>query len=257
MWVKVLKEFFWLWWDNLSKNILVSILGFLANLPTLFFTMGLFVFMKIPFDVTPTQSEINLFWMVMSVLFGLSIFFPVQLGLLYVVKNFSLGGHKKFFSEFFEGVKLTIGRSLITMLLSAFLYFVGVFAIIFYSTFFGLTNIIGVVLSVITFWYLVIFTLFFVVLSLYIVFFPKDSLKTSIQRSWIIMMDNIIIVFLTSFTVVPIFIFSFVSAIGMILLYQGLVNSLLVAMFVVILRKYKVVEDIEDTRTIRDVFRPF
>ncbi|MGB9621914.1 MAG: hypothetical protein ACPL4C_05735 [Brevinematia bacterium] len=257
MWVKVLKEFFWLWWDNLSKNILVSILGFLANLPTLFFTMGLFVFMKIPFDVTPTQSEINLFWMVMSVLFGLSIFFPVQLGLLYVVKNFSLGGHKKFFSEFFEGVKLTIGRSLITMLLSAFLYFVGVFAIIFYSTFFSLTNIIGVVLSVITFWYLVIFTLFFVVLSLYIVFFPKDSLKTSIQRSWIIMMDNIIIVFLTSFTVVPIFIFSFVSAIGMILLYQGLVNSLLVAMFVVILRKYKVVEDIEDTRTIRDVFRPF
>ncbi|MGC8871186.1 MAG: hypothetical protein ACP5PT_08890, partial [Brevinematia bacterium] len=132
-----------------------------------------------------------------------------------------------------------------------------VFAIIFYSTFFSLTNIIGVVLSVITFWYLVIFTLFFVVLSLYIVFFPKDSLKTSIQRSWIIMMDNIIIVFLTSFTVVPIFIFSFVSAIGMILLYQGLVNSLLVAMFVVILRKYKVVEDIEDTRTIRDVFRPF
>lgn len=257
MWVKVLKEFFWLWWDNLSKNILVSILGFLANLPTLFFTMGLFVFMKVPFDVTPTQSEVNSFWLVISVLFGTSIFFPVQLGLLYVVKNFSMGEHKKFFAEFFEGMKMTISKSFLGMLFSALLYLLGVFAIIFYSTVFGLTSVIGIILSVITFWYLVVFTLFLVVLSLYIVFFPKDSLRTSIQRSWIIAMDNIIVVFLTSFTVVPIFIFSFVSAIGMLLLYQGLVNSLLVAMFVVILRKYKVIEEVEDNRTIRDVFRPF
>lgn len=257
MWVKVLKEFFWLWWDNFSKNIIVSILGFLANIPTLFFTMGLFLFMRIPFETTPTQAEVNLFWLVISVLFGSSIFFPTQIGLLVVAKNFSSGEHRKFFAEFFSGIKELIGRSLLGTFAGAFFYFLGAFAIIFYSTFIGLNNILGVILAVITFWYLVVFTMFFVILSLYIVFFPKDSIKTAISRSWVIMMDNVFVVFLTLLMVIPIFVFSFISAVGMMLFYQGLVNSLLVAMFVVILKKYKILEDVQDNRTIKDIFKPF
>ncbi|MCX8028781.1 MAG: hypothetical protein N2712_02180 [Brevinematales bacterium] len=257
MWVKVLKEFFWLWWDNFSKNILVSILGFLANIPTLFFTMGLFLFMRVPFETTPSQGEINLFWIAVGVLFGSSIFFPVQIGLLTVAKNFSTGEHKKFFAEFFSGMKERLAKSILGTIIGAVFYFFGIFAIVFYTNFFGITNIIGIILTVITFWYLVVFTMFFVVLSLYITFFPKDSIKTAISRSWIMMMDNVFIVFLTLLTIVPIFIFSFISAVGMILFYQGLINSLLIAMFVVILKKYKIIEDVEDTRTIRDIFKPF
>ncbi|MCS7298698.1 MAG: hypothetical protein RMJ37_01895 [Spirochaetia bacterium] len=257
MWVKVLKEFFWLWWDNFSKNILVSLLGFFANIPTLFFTMGLFLFMRVPFEATPTQGEINLFWIVISTLFGTSIFFPTQIGLLTVAKNFSSGEHKKFFAEFFAGMKERIGKSLLGTVAGGLIYFFGTFAIVFYSNFFGLTNIFGIILTVITFWYLVTFTLFFVILSLYITFFPKDSIRTAISRSWVIMMDNVFVVFLTVLTIVPIFIFAFISAVGMALFYQGLVNSLLVAMFVVILRKYKIIEDVEDTRTLKDIFKPF
>ncbi len=257
MWVKVLKEFFWLWWDNFSKNIIVSILGFLGNIPTLFFTMGLFLFMRVPFEAIPTQEEINLFWIVIAILFGSSIFFPTQIGLLTVAKNFSSGEHKKFFAEFFDGIKQNLGKSILGTITGAIIYFLGVFAIIFYSTMFGLMSIIGLILTVITFWYLVVFTLFFVVLSLYIVFFPKDSIKTAISRSWVIMMDNVFIVFLTILTIVPIFIFAFISAVGMMLFYQGLVNSLLVGMFVVILRKYKIIDTPEDTRTIKDIFKPF
>ncbi|MEN2997927.1 MAG: hypothetical protein ABDH28_02680 [Brevinematia bacterium] len=257
MWVKVLKEFFWLWWDNFSKNIIVSILGFLGNLPTLFFTMGLFLFMRVPFEATPTQSEINLFWLVIITLFGSSIFFPTQIGLLAVARNFSNGTHKKFFAEFFSGIKENFGKSVSGTLVGALVYFLGVFAIVFYLSFFGTTSIIGIALSVITFWYLVVFTFFFVILSLYVVFFPKDRIRTAISRSWVIMMDNVFIIFLTFLMVVPVFIFSFISAVGMMLFYQGLVNSLLVGMFVTILKKYKVIEDVEDNRTIKDIFKPF
>ena len=257
MWAKVLKEFFWLWWDNLSKNILVSIMGFLVNIPTLAIVMGLFIFMRVPFEVAPTYEELSYFWLIMAVLFGMSMFFPSQIALLGVVKRFATGGHKKFFAEFFEELKLTWKKSLLGTLVAPIVMFLGVFAIIFYISFFGADNIIGIVLAVITFWYLVVIVLFFVVLSVYIPFFPNDPLRVSIKRSWTIMMDNVFVVFLTVMMIVPIFVFNFVSAIGMLLLYQGLVNSLLVAMFVVILKKYKVIEDVEDNRTIRDIFRPF
>ncbi len=257
MWVKVLKEFFWLWWDNFSKNIIVSVLGFVGNIPTLFFTMGLFIFVRIPIEPLPKQEEINLFWIVISVLLGSSIFFPTQIGLLTVAKNFSTNTHKKFFAEFFQGIKENLSKSVLGTIAGGLIYFLGTFAMIFYSVFFGTNNILGIILTVLTFWYMVVFTLFFVVLSLYIVFFPKDSIRTSISRSWVIMMDNVFVVFLSVLTIVPIFIFSFISAVGMMLFYQGLVNSLLVAMFVVILRKYKILEDIQDNRTIKDIFRPF
>jgi len=257
MWVKILKDSFWLWWDNLSKNIFVSIIGFLVNIPTLAIVMGLFVFMKIPFDISPTPEEINYFWIIMSILFGMSIFFPSQIALLGVTKRFATGEHRKFFAEFFEELKLTWKKSIVGVFGASFVMFLGVFAIIFYLNFFGLKSIIGIVLAVITFWYLVVIVLFLVVLSLYIPFFPKDPLKVAIKRSWVITMDNIMVVFLTVSTIIPIFVFNFVSAIGMLLLYQGLVNSLLVAMFIAILRKYKVIEDVEDNRTIKDIFKPF
>jgi len=257
MWVKVLKESFWLWWDNLSKNILVSIMGFLVNIPTLAIVMGLFIFMRIPFEATPTYEELSYFWLVISVLFGMSMFFPSQIALLGVAKRFATGEHKKFFAEFFEELKLTWKKSLIGTFVAPVIMFLGVFAIIFYLGFFGADSIIGIVLSVITFWYLVVIILFLVVLSIYIAFFPNDPLKISIKRSWAIMMDNVFVVFLTVMMVVPIFIFNFVSAIGMLVLYQGTVNSLLVGMFVVILKKYKVIEDDEDNRTIKDIFKPF
>ncbi|MFN4244538.1 MAG: DUF624 domain-containing protein [Brevinematia bacterium] len=256
MWIRVLKEFFWLWWDNFSKNIIISILGFLTNIPTLFFTMGLFIFARIPIEPPPSPEEINLFWLVMSILFGSSIFFPTQIGLLTVIRNFSTNTHKKLFQEFFQGIKENIGKSILFTIITALVYFLAIFSMIFYSSFFG-NNIIGMILIVITFWYLVVFTLFFVILSLYIVFFPKDNIKTSVNRSWVIMMDNVFIVFLTVLTIVPIFIFSFISAVGMMLFYQGLVNSLLIAMFTVILKKYKILEDIPDNRTIKDLFKPF
>lgn len=257
MWVKVLKEFFWLWWDNFSKNIIVSIIGFLANVPTLFFTMGLFLFMRVPFETTPTQEEINLFWIVMSILFGSSIFFPTQIGLLSVAKNFSTGEHRKFFAEFFGGIKRNLSKSILGTLSGAVIYFLGIFAIVFYSVVLGAQSILGIILTVVTFWYMVVFTMFFVILSLYIVFFPSDRIRTAINRSWVITMDNVFVVFLTLLTIVPVFIFAFISAVGMLLFYQGLVNSLLVGMFTVILKKYKIIEEIEDTRTLKDIFKPF
>ncbi len=257
MWPKVLKTFFWSWWDNFSKNILVSAISFIFNFPLLAFTLGLFVFMRVPTEIPPTSSELTLFWIVISSLFGMSMFFPTQLSLLGMSKRFAMEENKRFFPELWEEIKTHFLRGILASIVVGMFYALGVFAIGFYSIFFGLPSIIGIILSVITFWYLIVFSFFFIILSLYFVFFPKDSIKTAIQRSWVIMMDNIMTIFMTVLMIIPIFLICFISAIGMFLFYQGVVNALLVAMFIEILRKYKVIENVEDTRTIKDIFKPF
>lgn len=255
---KILGKAFWLWWDNLSRLVLISFFSYLVNIPFLFVIFTLYS------RVLFTAQPVDLVWAVIILLTvaGFSMFFPLITPIYWIVKKFEEGEYKKFFSDYWEGLKKLFWKSLALSTITALIWGLGSYAIFFYIQVRFLPEVLRWSLAIFSFWFLLTYTFMLIYLYPVMVYFPEESVFSWYKRAFLLYADNTFTTIAVWLTLIPIFIIAFVFIPVMPFMYGGFVSCLFISTYKVILRKYrpelaKEEEEKEKKRSIMDIFQPW